>query len=359
VVLNLYIPVIAGFIASFLITYLSIPSILRVVELKHLFVEPGERHVHSQKVPTLGGMAIFAGFTIAVLLFGDATAYKPLTIIIAAIIVMFFIGIKDDILIIAPLTKFGGQVIAALIVILAADLRISSLHGFFNIHEIPYWISIILTLFTVIVVINAVNFIDGIDGLAATISSIIALTFGIWFWLTEQYQPALIAFSLIGALLAFLRFNFSKTQKIFMGDTGSLIIGLLIAFLAVQFNESNLVLKHSRYYILPAPTVSFAILIVPLFDMIRIVFIRFFSGNKVFLPDKQHIHHKLLDLGLSHGKAVLIIAVFNILFIALVIYLSQFVSIRRLLLIVLLISVIVFYIPSLLIKKRKNEKQTK
>ena len=347
----------AGFIVSFVITYISIPSIIRVAELKHLFDEPDERTVHTKNIATLGGVAIFAGITISLLLFINAVDFPEIKYIVAAIIVMFFIGIKDDILVIAPLTKLFGQVFAALIITSFTDIKITNLHYFFGITNIPEFVSIPLTVFVIIVIINGFNLIDGVDGLSASITIITSLSLGVWFYLTGHYQLVIVSAVIIGALLAFLRFNlFASKEKIFMGDTGSLILGLLSSVLIIKFNEINTV--HSfKYTIWGAPATSFAIFIIPLFDTIRVMFIRFMQKKSMFRPDKQHIHHLLLQHTRSHGAVVLILLTINLIFIITAYLISNIFGIRTLLLIYFLMAMVIFYIPVYILERKKKNRQ--
>ena len=338
--------IIAGaFVASLIISLVSIPSIIKVAKLKHLYDEPDERTVHEYSIPTLGGLAIFSGFTVSALFFCDILLIPELKYIVAGTIILFFIGIKDDILVIAPLTKLLGQIAVTFIIISASNLELTNIHGFFNIYEIPRYVGIPLTIFVFLVIINGFNLIDGIDGLSASIGVVAASSLGIWFYLVKEYQYAILAASVIGALLGFLRYNvFSKKNKIFMGDTGSLILGLIITVLVIRFNEMN-IQKGFEYAKYGAPAISIAILTIPLFDTLRVMFIRFFQRKPLFKPDKQHIHHVFIELGMSHKLAVLIIALINILFIVAAMILQQYMGIRRMILLFLLAAMIVFYIP--------------
>ena len=342
---------------AFIVVYISIPTIVIVANMKHLTDDPGKRSAHTLNTPTLGGLAIFAGFLISSALWIDIQHFGEFQYLVAAIIVLFFVGIKDDILVIAPLTKFSGQAAAALILIIFSDIRISHLHGFFGVEEINYYLSLAISLLTFLVIINGFNFIDGVDGLSAAIGIITSSAFCYWFILVGEYQLAVISLALTGALFAFFLFNvFGEKNKIFMGDTGSLLIGLVISLLVIRFNELNID-KTKPFAIYPAPAVSFGVLIIPLFDLMRVMFIRFVTRKPVSSPDKNHLHHQLLELGLSHSKITLIISSANLLFIYFVFYTSSFISIRRQLLLILIIALFFSYVPSyLLLKKRKKDK---
>ncbi len=204
-----------------------------------------------------------------------------------------------------------------------------------------------------IVIINGMNLIDGIDGLAASIGITISATFGIYFYLVKEYELSLISCAIIGSLLAFLRFNFSdKENKIFMGDTGSLLLGLYLTVLVIYFNELNI--KNSEsYFIHSAPSVSFGIMVIPMFDIIRVMLIRIGLGRSPFKPDTNHIHHKLLRLGFSHKKSTLILITANLFFIGFSFYFRE-VSIRRLLLLILVIAMFLSYLPDFFVKHKKK-----
>lgn len=349
------IPSLFNFLTAFIVVYFSIPTIVRVARKKHLFDEPDERSSHTMKTPTLGGVAIFGGLIISSGIWIYSIQFSEFQYIVAALVVVFFVGIKDDILVIAPITKFGGQIVAALILIFFGGIRITNLHGFFGIHEINYIISLCITLLTILVILNGFNFIDGVDGLSASIGIITSLTFVIWFFLVKEYQLANLGIALIGALFAFFIFNvFGVKNKIFMGDTGSLIIGLILAFLVIKFNQLNID-KSKINSIYPAPAVSFGILIIPLFDLMRVMFIRLVINRPLLKPDKNHLHHQLLKLNLSHGHVTLIISLVNILFIGFVFYTAKFMSIRRQLLLIMLIALVLSYIPPCLIERMKKK----
>ena len=318
---------------SFLVTYLSIPSILGVARERKFFDEPNIRKSHIKKIPTLGGVAIFAGITIAAGSFINYSLVPSLQYILVACIIIFFIGLKDDILSIAPLKKLMGQIAAALVLIIPENLRFSSLHGFLKmdfwgisfdgIYHIPEIAGILLTLFVIIVVINSFNLIDGIDGLAASVGIVVSAFFGIWFFISGNIEYCLISVAMFGALLGFFRYNmFGGKNKIFMGDTGSLIVGLMMAVQLIMFNEKNIGYT-SAFSIKSAPAVSFAVLIVPLYDTMRVFLIRMLRGRSPFSADKNHLHHCLLKLGCSHIQTTLIIVLANLFFITLALLLQN------------------------------------
>mgnify|MGYP000945693015 CR=1 FL=1 len=299
---------------AFLITFFAIPIIIQVARDKKLFDEPDERKVHKMVIPTLGGLGIFAGFILATLL-GVPSVNAELQYFAAAAIVIFFLGIKDDILVLSAAKKFIGQLIAAGIIIKFGGVQISNMHGFLGIGQLPNVLSIVFTLFTVIVIINSYNLIDGVDGLAGSLGLLTTLCFGAYFFYVNQLMYAVISFSLAGSLIGFLIYNFSPA-KIFMGDTGSLLIGLVNSILVIKF--INIAPTSAvNFPMEAAPAIGFSILFVPLFDTLRVFGLRILNRRSPFSPDRTHVHHLLLDLGLSQRTVTILCVGTNILFIAL------------------------------------------
>ncbi len=300
---------------AFLISYFSIPVIIEVAKYKKLYDEPDPRKVHKKVIPTLGGLGIFAGFVLATLLGAPPSGGNGLQYFIAAGLVIFFLGIKDDILILSASKKFLGQLFAAAIIIKFGGIQLNNMYGFLGIYELPHTASILLTLFTIIVVTNSFNLIDGIDGLAASLGILTSLVFGWYFFQTNHVLYAIMALSLAGSLGGFLIYNFNPA-RIFMGDTGSLLIGLINSVLVIKFiNVASQ--PGSPMPLDSAPALGFAILMIPLFDTLRVVSIRVFNRRSPFCPDRNHIHHFLLDLGLKHSAIVFTCLVSNIGFMAL------------------------------------------
>jgi UDP-GlcNAc:undecaprenyl-phosphate/decaprenyl-phosphate GlcNAc-1-phosphate transferase len=298
---------------AFLITFFSIPVIIEVAKDKKLFDMPGGRKVHDAVIPTLGGLGIFAGFIIAMLIGVPPSEASVLQYFIAAIMIIFFMGIKDDILILTATKKFVGQLIAAAILIKFAGIRITDMYGMMGINTLSPTVSFLITMFTIVVITNSFNLIDGVDGLAGSLGLLTSITFGGYFYLSGQVMYSVIALSLTGSLIAFLIYNFNPA-KIFMGDTGSLLIGLINSILVIKFiNIASG--PASAFPLQSAPAIGFSILLVPLFDTLRVVSHRILSRRSPFSPDRNHIHHFLLDLGLNHKKVAFTCVTANILFI--------------------------------------------
>ncbi|HAQ37601.1 MAG TPA: undecaprenyl/decaprenyl-phosphate alpha-N-acetylglucosaminyl 1-phosphate transferase [Saprospirales bacterium] len=306
--------IVLSFITSFLLTYLAIPSIIQISAKKALFSEPDHRTSHFHQVPALGGVAIFTGVLFSIIMWTPFKYFGDLQYILCAFIILFMIGVKDDIDPVSPGLKFIAQLIAAFILVFKAQIRITTLYSIFGVGDLPYWLSIVLSVAIIVFIINSFNLIDGINGLAGMISIISSFVFGFWFYLVGRMELTVIAISLIGALLPFLKFNFSPA-KLFMGDTGSLLIGLTASILAIQFVEYNKMLIDSEYYVSSAPAIAIAILIIPVYDTIRVFFLRLIKGHSPFRADKKHIHHLFLEVGFSHMQTTFVLSAINILFI--------------------------------------------
>jgi UDP-GlcNAc:undecaprenyl-phosphate/decaprenyl-phosphate GlcNAc-1-phosphate transferase len=298
---------------SFIISFLAIPVVLQIAEQKKLFDVPDERKVHTLPVASLGGVGIFGGFLLASLLSIQGYINPEFQYFFAAAIVIFFLGLKDDLMVLSATKKFIGQMIAASILIHLGGIRLESMHGLFGFETLPEAFSLALSYLTIIVVINSFNLIDGVDGLAGTLGTLTMLAFGSYFFAIGQDAYALMAFALAGSLIAFLIFNHSPA-KIFMGDSGSLMIGLVNSIMVIKFIS----VADSQDVAVPvqsAVAVGFAILIVPLLDTLRVFSVRIFNGQSPFTPDRNHVHHLLLDRGLSHTAVTVILTSVNIVFI--------------------------------------------
>jgi len=308
------ITIILATISSFLASIFAIPSIITVAKLKNLYDKPEERKIHTLKIPRLGGMAIFVSFTFSILLFGDFNTIVGAKYIGAALIMLFFSGLKDDIIILSPLKKLYTQLLAAGLVTSFTDIRINDFHGVFGVHEIPFIASIALSMFMIIVITNSINLIDGVDGLAGSLSLIISLTFSYLFYQQGELEWTLITLALGGSIMGFLFFNFSPA-KIFMGDAGSLTVGFLLSLFAIHYIESNSPMSTIGSHIRSAPGIALAILIVPLYDTLRVFILRAINKTSPFKADKNHLHHWLIKNGQSHGQVTLILSIVNLVFI--------------------------------------------
>jgi len=317
--LNMYDVLIVSFVTAFTLSYIAIPSIIQIAGERNLGDVPIERSSHTVITPSLGGIAIFAGSIFSIVMWTPFGDFGNLQYILCAFIILFLIGAKDDLSPMSPYAKMAGQILAATILVFKSNIQLTSLYGIFGqVGPLPAWIAFTLSLLTILAIINAFNLIDGIDGLAGSLGALIASTLGCWFFLTDHYEYAIMAFATVGAVLAFLRYNFTPA-KIFMGDTGSLLIGMVCAVLAIRFIDINYQLEESHPFKFDnIPAVAIGILILPLYDTVRVFITRLLRGHSPFHADRRHIHHLLIDYGMSHMRATATLVFINMLFICFV-----------------------------------------
>lgn len=295
-----------------------------------------------RKTPTLGGVAFFYTLVFALFFLRNWAVADEVIYIIPGLTILLMVGLKDDLVALSPGSKLIAQAFAILFILYNGGFTINTLHGFLYIDEIPFYSYIVIGGFIMLVIINSYNLIDGIDGLASIVGIVIMVIYTTIFYLTKDYFYALLSISVNACLMSFLGFNLSSNKKIFMGDTGSLIVGFIIALLTLKF----LALKAPAYENLPfllgnAPLIAISILIVPLFDTARVFAIRIANKKSPFSPDRNHAHHVLIDYwGMSHKQASFIIGFFNLLFVVLFIVLGS--TAKNLGLVIMLVSVVVF-----------------
>ena len=346
-----YFSITRGLLLALLFSIYLVPVVIRLVKALRLFDHPNERSSALRPIPTLGGIAIFLSFvfTVTICLYGNEI--PELIYIFAALLLMFVVGLKDDIVDLPPWKKLVAEMIAAGCIIIFAKIRFTNLHGFLGIEEISLVSSIIITAFFIIVIINAFNLMDGIDGLAAGLSILYASIFGFWFLVNDHLNYAILSFTLVGSIAGFFYFNvFGEKNKIFMGDTGSLVLGTILSIIVIQFNEFN-INSLGHFSVKSAPAVAFGILIYPLIDTLRVFIIRVLQKKSPFTPDKNHLHHRLLVLGFSHKKASFTIILINMLFI-IPIYALNDIGLVWLMTFIIIMSSILFTLPAYFINKK-------
>lgn len=309
------------FFLSIFFSGIVIPQILLIAFRRRLFDEPDGRKIHKCVVPRLGGIAfkpvVFFSFALLLavnvsighyeLLSGIGSEALPLAYAFCAIIMLYLVGIADDLIGVRYRAKFFIQAICG-IMLVGGGVLLSDFHGLFFIHALPSWVSIPLTVFVTVFVINAINLIDGIDGLASGLCSTAFLFYGLTFIYSHQYIYAMLSFATLGVLIPFYYYNVfgkaEKGRKIFMGDTGSLTIGIMLCFLSIQV--SRFPLDSFPHGVNPF-VLAFAPLLVPCFDVVRVYLHRVRNGKNPFMPDKNHIHHKLLAIGMRQRTAMVTI----------------------------------------------------
>ncbi len=311
------IQVLLGLVVAVGVSLFSVPILRKVAYLSDLYDKPdNERKLHDRYVPTLGGVGIFLAFFVGFSISGFAEQIQGYPYLAAALITLLFTGLKDDIVDLSPKTKLLVELAVAALLIFGCDFYISNFYGVFGIESIPYWASVLITTFTMIVVVNAYNLIDGIDGLAGGVGAIAAAFFGIGFYVSGEYAFAVLALTLFVSLVSYLKFNFHPA-KIFMGDTGSLVIGFLLATLAINFiglNESSEYVSRFGY---SSSILPIAILALPLYDTITVFYKRIRKGKSPFSPGQDHVHHAMINAGLGH-KSTSILLYFCSVFIILI-----------------------------------------
>lgn len=308
------------FLGTFMLSYFLIPKIRAKALKLNLKDTPDIRSSHTIPVPTFGGIVFYISY-ILILFFAQSLDSNHVSItLIASISILFFTGLLDDLRNLSPKIKFLCQIIGVALLMFQPDFRILSLHGFMGIYEIPLYVSVGGSMFFLLGLINAFNLIDGIDGLSGITGVIVASFYSYMLYNLGFFFYFSIGLATIATLLAFLRFNFSNTRKIFMGDTGSLVIGLVLGVLTLKLlSVDDNAYGSLSFYRAQLPLFLIAVLFVPLLDTIRVMFLRLTSGVSMFKPDRNHLHHIIVDFGLSHRKASFFIGFVNF-FVAMIMF---------------------------------------
>jgi UDP-N-acetylmuramyl pentapeptide phosphotransferase/UDP-N-acetylglucosamine-1-phosphate transferase len=307
-------------ILSFVVAFITTPVVIKIADAKKLFDQPTAHKVHFTPIPTFGGISFFVAVLFSLILLVSFKTAPELQNFIAASTLVFFIGLKDDVYLISPIKKFLGQLLAVFLLTYQGDFQLNSLQGLMGIQELHPVLATVFTYLTFLVIINAFNLIDGVDGLAAMLGIVAGLFFGISFLVARDWPYAILGFSIVFSLIGFLFYNFSPA-RVFMGDTGSLFLGLVIAVLSVKFigtSNSNFIDLN----ITETGAMAFAAVFIPIMDTLRVFMIRIYKGLSPFERDVNHFHHVLLNKGYSHSQISFILTITSIIFIT-VAYLLQ------------------------------------
>lgn len=310
-------------VISFATAVLVLPVLIKLLTKWQIFDETAVHKIHKSFTPSMGGIAIYAGMMVALLIILPLKDWFALKYFFIATSIMFFVGLRDDVLTLSPIEKLVGQLLPLVILVLFGELilplSVFSLQG----NQWPYWAIVSLTIFSIVLITNSYNLIDGLDGLAGSIGILVLTFFGGWFYLIGDPELSVIAFSIAGALCAFIIFNW-QPSRIFMGDTGALLVGLILSYYCIQFMAANQTLEAGHYARFKGTLATLvAVMIVPFFDTFRVVIIRLAKGVSPLKGDKNHIHHQLLRLGLNHSQSVLVLLTLNLGFILLAILLRS------------------------------------
>lgn len=303
-------------LVSFVLGLIGMPLVVRMAKAKGFVVRPNKRMSHTGEVPNIGGLNICFSFMLTYLLF-EYNQLNQSQFFLVGLFAIMAVGFIDDVLILTPLAKLLGEALAGIALIGFADLRITHLHGLFGITEISIIPSYLLSLFVLVAIINAVNLIDGIDGLASGLGILYCLFFAVYFGLAGDVSWSVLGICMVGSLAVFFIYNvFGHREKIFMGDSGSLLLGYLLTAFVFHFCEIN------AYHVVPetlhmnaAPAVAICVLTVPIFDTMRVILTRIKQHRSPFNPDKNHIHHLLLRTGLNHIQTTCVLLSVSLIFI--------------------------------------------
>lgn len=343
---NLFIAFLFVLVGSFTSVILLMPRVLYVAYQKRLTAPIIARSSHTRTVPSLGGVAFFMTFMIFISLIEMGLKSGIGYNIIAAISILFMVGLKDDLVNSSARVKLYGQLLASLFIVFCTPFHIDTLHGFLGIYELHPVLSILISTLFLTFIVNAYNLIDGIDGLAAIVGIIISSAFALLFFLKNDILFFLLCTLTIGILIGFLRFNLSSGRlKMFMGDCGSLLVGMMIGIFTLHYLSSQPLSPSLRLFV-PDNRVIFvsAVLFIPLFDTVRIIVIRILNGKSPFEADRNHLHHILLDKGFSHLKASITLGILNIFVLFVFFFASKFLNQLNLLgIMVLLYALIALY----------------
>lgn len=359
-----WIYVILSFVISVAGGCVIIPSILKFCMKRKLYDMPNARKVHTFAIPRLGGISfmpcmLFA-FFLSLLVYNRVTGRNHVGInmwtcsFVISLFILYTVGFVDDVIGLGPKTKFAAQIVAASL-LPVSGLYINSFYGFCGIYEIPFWIGAPLTVFVIVYVDNAMNLIDGIDGLSGGLALLSLAGFLVCFGRAEVWTYCVLIAGMMGVITAYLYFNIfgkaDKGNKVFMGDSGSLTIGFILGFLAVKYSMDGVgnLPRHDDGLLL-----SYTLLIVPCFDVVRVVLSRLRARQPLFKADKRHIHHKLLAFGLSQHKALVVILLLQMFFVVINMSLFGVISLT----ILVFVDIVVYTVFNVLlthgIEKRKK-----
>jgi UDP-GlcNAc:undecaprenyl-phosphate GlcNAc-1-phosphate transferase len=307
-------------LGSVVLTAYILPKIIGVARYKELMDKPNGRSSHDIQVPRLGGVAFFVTLMLSLYFMQRSDNYDLIDSLIPCLTILFVVGLKDDLVVLSAKSKFLIQLVVATILVFDPQLAIRELHGFLGVYNVHPVFNVILVYIIVTGIINALNLVDGIDGLASGISLVGFSSFAVLFFMVGKDFSFLLMISMIGCLLAFIPFNLSeKKNKIFMGDTGSMIIGFILSFAVIRF----LTLEVSELQTLHLPLANspfllMFILFIPVMDTLRVMSVRMLRGKAPFKPDRTHLHHYFLDkLEWSHVKTSSVITISSIMIVLL------------------------------------------
>lgn len=328
---------ILAFVTAFVVAMIVMPPLIKAINKFKLFDVPDVRKEHHAPIPTMGGIASGVGMLVACIFWFRFSGESFIILFFFSMAVLFAIGMMDDLRNLSARYKFGVEIAVAFLIAFSG-VRINSFNGLFGIYELPLYAQYTLTILAITGITNAFNLIDGIDGLAGGLGFMSLVIIGIFLTLSGDANNAVIAFALSGGLLGFLYYNFNPA-KIFMGDTGSLVLGFVTSVLCIRLLQLNIDVRQA---IIPhAPVFAFSIVAIPVFDTLRVFALRIWSGRSPFSADKNHIHHLLTNNGWSHSFASKFLCGIHAVMLALGFYLKGVSQLTGFVVLVLVLFVVV------------------
>ena len=301
------------FVVSLLSTWWIFKKVLRIAKLKNIVDNPDERKLQRVPVPVLGGIAVFFGMSVAFAAAGLIYDISSMFAMVCVMVIMLYVGTMDDIIGLTPKVRFIIEILVVLLLIYCNNNSIDNFHGLWGVYGVPRWFAVPLTVFACVGIINAINLIDGVNGLSSGFSIITSLIFGITFIVTGDVSSASLAILAIGALIPFFFHNvFGKKSKMFIGDGGTLLMGTIMSVFvinAIKSGSTIALFTHANFGVVPF---TLALLVIPVFDTLRVMTARIVRGTSPFNPDKTHLHHLLLDLHFSHVGTTATEILFNL-----------------------------------------------
>ena len=311
-------------LTAFSVGFFVTPILIKLLHKAQIGDLPGGRKIHKKFIPSMGGIAFFVAASIAMSIWAWQFPLPDIRYLLGAIALVFFVGLRDDMVELKASHKIMGQLVAVLLVIVAADIRIKDLHGFLGVGELNLYVSYGFSAFVILALTNAFNLIDGLDGLASTMAVIVLSSLGVWFYVHGLDSFAVLCFTFLGGILSFLVYNWHPA-KIFMGDTGSLTLGFTMGALIIAFMEYNAALPTgAAWKFEPVFSSGIALMIFPLYDMARVFTRRILQGKGPMTPDKSHVHHFLMRSGLKHNQVAMLLGFIQLAFVVLVVALKDY-----------------------------------
>ncbi|HCX77633.1 MAG TPA: undecaprenyl-phosphate alpha-N-acetylglucosaminyl 1-phosphate transferase, partial [Algoriphagus sp.] len=311
-------------LTAFSVGFFVTPILIKLLHKAQIGDLPGGRKIHKKFIPSMGGIAFFLAASIAMTIWAWQFPLPDIRYLLGAIALVFFVGLRDDMVELKASHKIMGQLVAVLLVIVAADIRIKDLHGFLGVGELNLYVSYGFSAFVILALTNAFNLIDGLDGLASTMAVIVLSSLGVWFYVHGLDSFAVLCFTFLGGILSFLVYNWHPA-KIFMGDTGSLTLGFTMGALIIAFMEYNAALPTGAAWKFESVFSSgIALMIFPLYDMARVFTRRILQGKGPMTPDKSHVHHFLMRSGLKHNQVAMLLGFIQLAFVVLVVALKDY-----------------------------------